>query len=417
MTDGRVTGRSAANSVAAQRMAQADPVLVDVRPALAALPGMQPHMILTSGAPMPWSAYTGGQRRAIVGAAQYEGLASSAQDADDRIAAGDILLRACHDHGCVGSVTGVTSASMPVLVVEDRNSGTCGHCLVYEGPARQRLTYGVWNDAVRDQLLHVRDVIGPALGAAVRAIGGLALNPIMRRALGMGDDLHSRNVAATSLFYQRMAVPLLTTPGSSDVALEVLRFLEKSELFFLHVGMASGKATADAARDVAGSSIVTAMVVSEREFAIRVGGTGDTWFRAPLPPLEAKLFEGFTPDDLAFMGGESLIMETIGLGGMAAAAAFSLQDYSGGTPAAMIATNEQMYTITETEHPEFKIPFLGFRGTPLGIDVAKVVATGVTPAIHMGAAHRDGGHIGAGLLRAPLEPFQEAVAALHAAVS
>jgi hypothetical protein len=394
-------------------MAQADPVLVDVRPALAALPGMQPHMILTSGAPMPWSAYTGGQRRAIIGAAQYEGLASSVQDADDRIAAGDILVRACHDHGCVGSVTGVTSASMPVLVVEDRNSGTCGHCLVYEGPARQRLTYGVWNDAVRDQLLHVRDVIGPALGAAVRAIGGLALKPIMRRALGMGDDLHSRNVAATSTFYQRMAVPLLTTPGSSDVALEVLRYLEKSELFFLHVGMAAGKATADAARNVAGSRIVTAMAVSEHEFAIRVGGTGDTWFRAPVPPLQAKLFEGFTPDDLAFMGGESLIMETIGLGGMAAAAAFSLQDYSGGTPAAMIATNEQMYTITETEHPEFKIPFLGFRGTPLGIDVAKVVATGVTPAIHMGAAHRDGGHIGAGLLHAPLEPFQEAVAALQ----
>ena len=74
----------------------------------------------------------------------------------------------------------------------------------------------------------------------------------------------------------------------------------------------------------------------------------------------------------------------------------------------MVETNLAMYEITVAEHPEFKIPYLAFRGVPLGIDVDRVVATGITPAINIGLAGRVGGQIGAGLLRAPMEPFQAA---------
>jgi hypothetical protein len=403
-----------ANTAAVNAMLQADPVLIDVAPALDALPGMTRSTILTSGAPLPWSAYEGGQRRAILGAVLFEGLANSVGEADALLHAGDILVRPCHDYGCVGSVTGVTSASMPVLVVEDSTSGSRGHCVLYEGSVRERLTYGVWNEAVHQQLTWVKDVLGPALSAALRHSGGLRTSPIIRRALGMGDDLHSRNTAATAVFFEQIYGSILEANGFTAATRDVLNFLSRNDLFFLHVAMATGKSIATTASSTPQSSIVTAMALSEKEFAIRTAGTGERWFRAPIPPLQAKYFDGITAEDTAFMGGESLITETVGLGGLSAAAAFSLQDYSGGSAQHMVETTEAMYGITQAEHPQWKIPYLGFRGVPFGIDAARVVSTAVTPRIHMGAALREGGHAGAGLLIAPLEPFRDAVAALTA---
>jgi hypothetical protein len=403
-----------ANDVTVNAMLHADPVLIDVVPALDALPGMTRQTILTSGAPLPWSAYQGGQRRAIVGAALFEGLAESAEEADNLLKDGEILVRPCHDFGCVGSVTGVTSASMPVLVVEDLVSGSRGHCVLYEGSARERLTYGVWNDAVHRQLVWLRDVLGPALSAALRHSGGVQVNPIIRRALGMGDDLHSRNTAATAVLFQQLYGPIFDADCSIAQTREVLDFLSRNDLFFLHVAMATGKCIATAAGHTPNSTIVTAMALNESEFAIRTAGTGTQWFRAPIPPLRAKYFDGITAHDTAFMGGESLITETVGLGGLSAAAAFSLQDYSGGSAKAMVEITESMYRITHAEHRQWSIPYLGFRGVPFGIDAALVVSTKITPRIHMGAALREGGHAGAGLLIAPMEPFRHAVATLAA---
>ncbi|TYL51767.1 DUF1116 domain-containing protein [Nocardioides sp. BGMRC 2183] len=404
--------RARANEAAVSAMLASQPVLVDVLPALDALPGMTPRTILTSGAPLPWAAYDGGQRRAIIGAALYEGLARTPEGADALLHAGEIVVAACHDHGCVGSVTGATSASMPVLVLEDLRSGRRGHCLVYEGSDRERLTYGVWNDKVHRQLIWIREVLAPRLASALRAAGGIPVSPIIRRALGMGDDLHSRNTAATAVLFGQLVEPMVDANGFDKHTREALEFIRDNDLFFLHLGMAAAKCVADAGAGSPGSSIVTAMAISEKEFSIRVAGTGSRWFRAPIPTLHAKLFDGITPDEIAFMGGESLITETVGLGGLSAAAAPSLQDYSGGTAARMVETTQTMYSITHTEHPLWKIPYLGFRGVPFGIDAGLVASSGVTPRIHMGASRREGGHAGAGLLIAPLAPFVEAIDAL-----
>ncbi|MGW3469486.1 DUF1116 domain-containing protein [Saccharopolyspora sp. NPDC000995] len=414
LTDAGADLRSRANETAVSAMLAVDPVLVNVAPALEALPGMTPRTILTSGAPMEWREYTGGQRRAILGAALFEGLAETLDEADRLLHAGEILVRPCHDHGCVGSVTGVTSASMPVLVVQDAASGRRGHCVLYEGSDRQRLTYGVWNATVHDRLMWIRRVLAPRLSAALRQTGGVRINPIIRRALGMGDDLHSRNTAATAVLFQQLVDPLLGANGADADTREVLAFISQNDLFFLHVAMATGKCIADAATGIPHSSIVTAMALNEKQFALRTSGTGDRWFRAPIPELRAKLFEGLRVEDTAFMGGESLITETVGLGGLAAAAAFSLQDYSGGSAEAMMHITNEMYRITATEHPLWKVPSLGFRGVPCGIDASLVAWTGITPRIHMGAALREGGHAGAGLLIAPIEPFREADTALTA---
>jgi hypothetical protein len=404
--------RHAANARAVERICAAQPVLIDVRPAGDVVPGMTRETILTSGAPLPWEAYTGGQRNAIVGGALFEGLASDTAEAAAALAERRIRIRPCHDHGCVGSVAGIYTVSMPVFVVEDRASGTRGFCNLFEGPAPARLNYGVWNDDVRRSLAAIQDVIGPLLGEAVRARGGVPLRPIMRRALHMGDELHSRNTAATLLFTRELFPTLLDLGGARPKEVrQLLDYLAASDYFFLRLSMAASKVTADAAHGVDGSSVVTAMTFSCRDFAIRVSGLGDAWYRAPLPRVAARVFAGYTEADVELMGGESVINETVGLGGFAQAAAFALQEYQGGSAAEMAALNQAMYAITVAEHPEFKIPYLGFRGVPVGIDIHKVVASGITPVMDVGVPGRGGGQIGAGVLRAPLACFEAAMAA------
>jgi Protein of unknown function (DUF1116) len=407
------TSTDSANREAVQRLIDAEPVLTDVAPALDVVPGMTPETILTSGAPMPWESYFGGQRTAVIGGALYEGLARDPEDAEAKLADGRIKLGACHDHGCVGSLAGIYTASMPVFVVENTDRGNRAFCNFFEGPSPKRLNYGVYDDEVRDSLLLVDRLIAPVIGDAVRrSDGGIPLRPIIRSALNMGDELHSRNSAATLLFIKEMFPLLLAV--AEDRPEDVRRtyaFMSQGQYFFLRLSMAYSKATADASRDVHGSSMVSAMCFSCREFAVRVSGLGDRWFTAPIPVVDAKLFDGHSPEDVEYMGGESTINETVGLGGFAQAAAFSLQDYQGGSPEQMVAMNRAMYEITLAEHPELKIPYLSFRGVPVGIDVHKVVATGITPVMDIGVAGKGGGQIGAGVLRAPLLCFSAAAQA------
>ena len=402
--------RERANAEVLERLWASEPVLVDVRPALDVVPGMTPETVLTSGAPLAWEGYYGGQRSGLIGGALYEGLAGDAEEADALIRAGKIRIATCNEHGCVGSLAGIYTASMPVFVVENAKGGNRAFCNLFEGPSPARLNYGVYNDAVRKSLGFIGAVIGPVLGEAVRRAGGVPLRPIVRRALHMGDELHSRNTAATLLFTRELFPTLLELADERrDEVRQTLEYLGSSDYFFLRLSMASSKATADAAHGVEGSSIVSAMTFSCRTFAIRVSGLGDSWFEAPMPSMEPKLFDGYTSDDIEYMGGESIINETVGLGGFAQAAAFPLQEYQGGSAERMVETNLEMYEITAGEHPEFKIPFLGFRGVPTGIDVYRVVHTGIAPAMDIGVAGRGGGQIGAGVLRAPLACFEEAV--------
>jgi hypothetical protein len=399
-----------ANRRALQAMFDAEPILVDVRPALDVLPGMTRTTVLVSGPPMPWSRYTGGQRAAVLGGVLHEGLARDAGEADALLVRGKVRLGGCHDHGCVGSVAGITTASMPVLVVEDARSGARGFCTLFEGADPARLNYGTYHASVERNLRQLADVIAPALGAAVRGVpGGVPLLPIMERALRQGDELHSRNAAASAMFVSALLPGLLGLDRADDL----VTYLTAGDYFFLRPAMAAAKCMADRMAGVADSSIVTAMAFSCAEFGIRVSGLGDRWFRGQLPELETcHLFAGHTQADIEVMGGESTITEVCGLGAFAQAAAFPLQAYQGGDPAAMIARNLQMYEITAAEHPRFAIPYLRYRGTPVGIDVHRVARTGIAPALDVGIAGRGGGQIGAGSFRAPLQPFRDAAAAL-----
>jgi hypothetical protein len=410
-----MTRREQANAEALTRLRDAEPVLIDVRPAGEVVPGMEPNIVLTSGAPMPWDRYTGGQRTGVLGGAVYEGLARDLEDADRRLRRGEIVVDACQEHDCIGSLAGIYTASMPVFVVENAVTGDRAFCNFFEGPSPKRLNYGIYDGEVRESLLLVQEVIAPVVAEAVRrSERGIALRPIIRHALHMGDELHSRNTAATLLFAREMFPLLLDL--AEQLPSEVRRtfsFLADSAYFFLRLSMAAAKVTADAIRGLDAASTVCAMTFSCREFALRVSGLGDSWVTSRLPDIAPKLFDGYTADDVEIMGGESLINETVGLGGFAQAAAFPLQAYQGGSPDEMVAMNRAMYDITVGEHPEYTIPYLRFRGVPLGIDVMKVLETGITPVADIGVAGRGGGQIGAGVMRMPIECFEAAAAALR----
>jgi hypothetical protein len=403
--------RDGANLVAFDRICRAEPVLVDIQPAGDVVPGMTPDTILASGPRLAWEDYQGGARNAIMYGALFEGLASDVEDAERKLAAGTIKVEGCQDHGCIGSVAGIYTASMPVFVVENRAFGNFAFCNFYEGESRRRLNYGAYDEGVRDQLHFLAEVIAPTLREAVTRAGGIALKPLMVRALHMGDELHSRNAAATPLFARELYPHLLAVAEAGRRPVEqTLEYLAGSDYFFLRLSMAASKSTADPAHGIEGSSVVTSMALYSRGVAIRVSGLGDRWELGPYPQVNAKMFEGFTTDDIDWIGGESIINETVGLGGFAQAAAFPLQNYQGGSPQAMVEMNLAMYDITVGEHTDYRIPFLQYRGTPTGIDVFRVVSTGITPVLDVGLAGRGGGQIGAGIVRAPIECFANAVA-------
>ncbi|GAS89205.1 YlbE family protein [Mycolicibacterium brisbanense] len=399
-----------ANVASFRRLDAADPWVVDVRPAREVLPGYRDNLVLTSGAPMTWDDYTGGQREALIGGALFEGLAPDRDEAIARFASGEIEVGACHDYAAVGSLAGIYTASMPVFVVENRAHGNRGYCNFYEGKEHRRLNYGCYDAGVHERLLHVDNVLAPVVGEAIRRRGGIALKPLIARALRMGDEVHSRNAAASILFNREILPSILDmvddhVPGVR----ETMMHLAENDYFFLRLSMAAAKASADA-MVVPGSTLVSAMAFSCRGFAIRLAGLGDMWFEGPPPIHEGKLFAGHTEDEITWMGGESPITETIGLGGFAQSCALSLQEYQGGSPDAMIERNRQMYAITHGENSAYRIPLFGFRGTPTGIDARKVLETGVLPVMDVGLAGRDGGQIGAGVIRAPRECFAAAMA-------
>ena len=407
--------RIAANRTAFERLCGAEPVLVDLGPAIGHLPGMSRETILTSGPALPFSDYEGGQRDAIIGAAQFEGLAADREEAVAKLEAGELRVGGCHDFAAVGSLAGVYTASMPVFAVRNEAGGNHGYCNFYEGTNPRRLNYGVYDEGVKERLLFVQDVVAPVIAEAVRRAGGIRLKPLMQRALHMGDELHSRNTAAALLFLREIALDVIDMAGENSTRVkQAIEALTADHYFFLRLSMAAAKATADAAHGIEGSSVVTAMGFSCREFAIRVSGLGDEWFTGPHAQVQAKLFEGHDESEIAWMGGESPIVETIGLGGFAQAAAFPLQRYQGGSAEAMVERNLELYEITVGENAHYHIPFLGYRGSPTGIDLFRVLDTGVLPAMDIGVAGRDGGQIGAGIVRAPMECFERAAEAWRA---
>lgn len=404
----------AANREAAGRMLRGDPVLIDVLPAEEAVPGMRDRLLLHAGPPIGWERMCGPMRGAVAGAAVLEGWAGDLAEAADLAAAGGIDFAPNHHHDAVGPMTGIITRSMPVMVVENRAFGNRAYCTLNEGLGKVMRFGG--NDAdVRGRLRWLAEVLGPAVGAALRHTGGIALKGIVARGLAAGDEMHQRNAACTGLLLRALAPALARTCRDREALASVLAFIAGNDQFFLNVAMALGKAVADPARGVAGASLVTAMSRNGADFGIRLSGAGDRWFTAPVEMPRGLYFPGFTEADANPDMGDSTIVETVGLGGFAMAAAPAVVGFVGaGSAAEAAGYTRRMYEITLARNPEWTIPALDFSGVPTGIDARRVVASGIAPTINTGIAHREPGigQVGAGVVRAPMACFVKALEAL-----
>jgi len=403
-----------ANLVALQRMATCVPVWVAVAPAGDAIPGMDRRTVLHSGPPIPFHDMCGPQRHAVCGVICWEGLSSSIEEAAALVESDAIRLLPNHELGAVSPMTGVVSASMPVFVVEDRCTGRRSWTAIHEGSSRQRLSFGSLNQAVFENLNWVRDTLAPALDAAVQAVEGLALLPLLARALAMGDECHNRLYATTSMLSRELAPTLVDVVPAHASA--VLRFLAKTDNLALNLAMPAFKLMAQAMHGIPFCSLVTAMSRNGSEFGIRVSSLGDTWFTAPANPVEGVYFAGYSAADAGLDMGDSSIAETVGFGGFALAASPSMVSAVGGDAAMARRLDAEMRSICAGTHQDFVLPPLDFRPVPVGIDVRKVVDTGIAPVIDTAIAHRDGGQIGVGLVRAPLSCFTQALRALGSAL-
>jgi hypothetical protein len=403
----------AANQRAFAAYQAAQPVLEGVGVAGAVVPGMGERTILHSGPPIPWARMCGPMQGAIIGAILYEGWARDAAAARALVEHGEVGLAPCHHHHAVGPMAGVISPSMPVWIVVDRAHGNRAYCNLNEGLGKV-LRFGANSPEVIERLRWMAAVLAPALAAALGRLDGLELKPLMAQALHMGDEVHNRNVAASSLLLKRLVPALLRTDTAAADMAAVAEFIVGNDHFFLNLSMAACKAMLDAAADVPNSSMVTAMARNGVEFGIRLSGTGETWFTAPAPLVDGLLFPSYSAADAAPDLGDSAIAETAGVGGFAMAAAPAIVQFVGGSPEDAITNTEEMTHITLGRSSALTLPAMDFAGTPAGIDARKVVDTGITPIINTGIAHRQAGigQIGAGITRAPLACFAQAISAL-----
>ena len=397
-----------ANNKALELMRLSRPILVDIKCAKDILPKMKKNSIFHAGPPIDWNRMCGPMRGAIVGTMIFEGFATSWNDALELIRKGGIDFSSNHDHDAVGPMAGVISPSLPILVVKDRSNGkTC-----YARFVENRVQFGLFDQESVKVLRYWSEKLSPPLGKAIRKSKGIDLKPMMARALHMGDELHNRPAAGTLLFASTILPHLLKVCSPNEV-LEVTKYLSENDIFFLCMSMAACKAITKAAHGIQFSTIVTVMARNGTTFGIKVSGLGDDWFTGEANMIKGLYFPGYSHEDANPDIGDSAITETAGIGAFALAGSPAILALIGGSAEDAIKYTYEMRKITNSLNDTFTLPIINFQGTATGIDIRKVMRTGITPVIDTAIAHRHegGGYIGAGIVRAPLDPFKNA---LHA---
>jgi Protein of unknown function (DUF1116) len=380
------------------------------------------RLLMHAGPPVAWHDMCGPMHGAMIGAVLYEGWADTVENAQKMLSSGEIEFGQCHDFDAVGPMTGIISASMPLIKVREASRGNIAYTNINEGIGRC-LRFGANGPDVIQKLKWFESVLAPVLKAAVRhnidKTGGIDLKAIQSQALLMGDEVHSRNAASTSLFFMQLAVPLVgldmtKTSIQQDHIRQTLDFLSKNSQFFLNFSMVSCKAIMDAAHNIPFSTVVTATARNGTETGLRISGMGKEWFTAKSDLPTGLFFPGFKQEDACPDIGDSAITETAGFGGCSFAASPALTLLAGGTVGDAVRYSKEMYEITVTKNPALSLPALDFAGAPCGIDVRKVVDTGIRPLVTTGIAHKEAGigQIGAGVVRVPMDAYVKALSGI-----
>ena len=402
--------RANANTVA--RMVKSSPRWIDVDTALNAIPGMKPNHILHSGPPIDFEDMCDPQQRAVEGAAVFEEWVKNRSELRRKLRNSEIILAPNYSTGSIGPMCGVITPSMSVIVTRNTTYRNRSWSTFNEGKGNV-LWMGTYDEGTIRRLKWIKEVMGPGLKQALkRSEGGIDLFGILSEAVQMGDEAHARSAAATLLLLRHLFPLLLQTDLNKKEIQEIVAFIGGNNHFFLNLTLTACKVTADAAHGVKNSTVVTGMSRNGVEFALRVGGAGDSWFISDTAPMdEAIYYTGYSPEDAAGDIGDSAIVETVGLGGMVIGAAPTISSFVGGSMSDSVRAMKTMKSICAGTNPKFALAAVDFMPAPLGIDIRKVVKTGVTPIINTGVIHRslDVGQIGAGIARAPMEPFVQAL--------
>lgn len=405
------------NRAVIEKVVASQPVLKDNVRAKEVIPEFAENggkVILHAGPPVAYENMPDPMQGSCVGAVMFEEWADTEEEARRMLEGGEIKFIPCHHCDAVGPMGGITSPNMAVFVVENETGGNKAYCTMNEGIGKV-LRFGAYDEEVVNRLRWMRDVLGPTLGKALRSMeNGLAINPLIAKAVAMGDEFHQRNIAASLAFLKEVA-PIITAMDMDEKdRYDVIKFLADTDQFFLNIMMATGKAVMDDARKGTDGTIVTAMCRNGYEFGIRIAGMGDEWFTGPVNTPQGLYFTGYDAEDACPDMGDSAITETFGVGGMAMIAAPAVTRFvgAGGYEDALRTSNE-MTEICIDRNPNFTVPTWNFQGICLGIDARLVVEKGITPVINTGIANKVAGRgqIGAGTVHPPIECFEKAVKA------
>ena len=407
---------AAANREAVDRLCRARPAWTAVRPAREAL-GLEGRTLLHAGPPIEWERMCWPMRGAVKACVLFEGWAKTPEDAEALAASGGIAFAPCHSRGAVGPMAGVISPSTPLLIVEDAVNRTTSASFIADGPWGHQMRFGGHGPETLQGLAWIRDAVAPALAKVLEREGPIDLAALMAQAFTMGDEMHMRNAAATGLLARRLAAPLVAAVPDAVRLEPIMRLVTRdNDQFFLAWSMCAAKAAVRSIEGLEASTVVSAMARNGVEFGIRVAGLGEQWFTAPASVVDGLYFPGGSAADANLDTGDSAIMETYGLGGLAMAASPGVQKIVGARSwDDALATTRDMGEICVGRNPLFPIAVLGGEGTPTGIDIRRVVKSSLVPKITTAIAHRGAPRmIGAGIATPPIEPFVAAVRAFAA---
>jgi len=406
---------SGPNSLAYERIVASHPWLIGVRPAAEILTNVRPNLILHAAPPTTWQEMSEIMRGGMIGAALFEGLARTAEEAAAKAEAGEIQFDAAQNHGAMAGGVGSITASLPVMVVEDKSNRNKSCHFLMEGLGRT-LVAGAYDASVLERLRWFRDEFGPLLDRALSNLGGIDLRAIMTEALLRGDELHNRNRAATSLFANAIALSLLDLNARPEQKKRALRFVNENGQFFVSAVLPAAELMLRAAHGIRGCSVLTAIGANGRDCGLKLSGLEDRWFTAPGDVPKGVLQPGVAVSDVAPGCGDSFLAECAGFGASVLPAAPALGPVIGANLEDARRFSERAYAVSVGEHPHYRIPALGFRGIPVGVDARKVVETHTLPVIDIMMVGRKPGNglVGMGTVSPPMQCFEAALKALDA---
>jgi len=403
----------AANREALERILSAQPTIVGLGIAGEVIPGMTKKTILHAGPPVTWARMSGPQKGAVLGGLVYEGLAKDIAAAEALAASGEIRFDPCNMHDAVGPMAGVVTYSMPVWILENKTFGNRAYCTINEGLGKV-LRFGAFDDEVLTRLRWMERELYPVLREALAIKGEIDVKVLVAKLLQMGDEGHNRNEAGTSLLLRELVPAIMRCDKSMEQKIAAFNFINGNNHTFLNISMPAMKCTLDPIFGIPYCTVVATMCRNGTDFGIRVAGLGkDRWFAAEAELVKGLYFPGYGEDDAARDLGDSCITETAGIGGFCMAAAPAIVQFVGGQVSDALNYSTSMYEITVGEGRAYKIPALDFRGSPTGVDIRKVIETGIRPIINTGIAHKNPGvgQVGAGIVHPPEDCFYQAIAA------